>query len=181
PRSTTRTVQISLSNEVAGLNESGFTTPVEVRIGEPETMAGAAWQPWQPAFSFDLSPEGGEKRVLVEYRDSQGHVVQASDTIFLIVPGGPVPTSPAQLAPTLTASATPTLTPTPTITPTPTRTPTPTVTPTATPGLLSFPPTRPASLLLCLGSVLLLLLVVFLVALALARRAPTPPRARGRR
>jgi hypothetical protein len=169
PRTTERAVQVQLSTEAAGSAESGFTIPVEVRLGEPESLAGAAWQPWQPTLSFDLSAGGGEKTVIAEYRDAQGNVVQASDTIFLIAPDGPLPTSPAQLAPTLTPSATPTVTPTPTITPTPTATPTPTITPTPTPGLFAFPPTRTDSLIVCLSGMLLAGLFIFLLAWVLAR------------
>ncbi|MGH2542063.1 MAG: CAP domain-containing protein, partial [Ardenticatenaceae bacterium] len=101
-RTTDSLVTVQLSAEEAGYSEELFTDPVEVRVAEAEQLAEAPWQPWQPEVTVELSSGGGEKSVVVEYRDAQGHTVQASDSIFLIQPDGPLPTPRAQFAPTLT-------------------------------------------------------------------------------
>ncbi|MDQ4075323.1 MAG: hypothetical protein M3220_03655, partial [Chloroflexota bacterium] len=133
PRTTERAVTVQVGSEEAGGAEEIFTVPVEIRVAEAEQLEAAPWQPWTAEVELELSPGGGEKTVVIEYRDQQGQSVRASDTIFLIQPGGPVPTSRVQLAPTLTPSATPTITPSPSPTPTPTVTPSPTATPIPTP------------------------------------------------
>ncbi|HEX8683765.1 MAG TPA: CAP domain-containing protein, partial [Ardenticatenaceae bacterium] len=107
PRTVEQTVTVQLSTEEAGWDEATFTAPVEVRVGEPETIEAAAWQPWQAEVTLELTEEGGEKTVIVEYRDAGGRVVRSEDTVFYVAPEGPVPTSEAaQLAPTLTPSHT---------------------------------------------------------------------------
>ncbi len=177
-RTTERRVTVQLSGEEAGWSEEIFTAPVEVRVAEAAQLEAAPWQPWVPEVEIELGAEGGERLLVAEYRDAQGRTVQASDTIFLVQPQGPVPTSRAQFAPTVTPSATPTLTPTatatatPTLTPTPSVTPTPTITPTPTPapGLLALPDYVNFPLLL--AGVLLLTLGLFLLALFVARTLP---------
>ncbi len=131
-RTTESRVNVILRTEEAGYSEEVFTTPIEMRVAEAENLADAAWQAWQPEIEIELSSSGGEKTVVAEVRDSLGHTAQYSDTIYLVAPDGPVPTSDAQFAPTLTASPTSTLTPTPTATLPPTATPLPTATPTPT-------------------------------------------------
>lgn len=142
PRTTQRRVTVQLRSEEAGFHPDIFTTPMEMRLGEPESIEVARWRPWQPESEITLSPGGGEKTVIVELRDGQGHVVSASDTITLVVPNGPVPTPRTQLAPTLTATLAPTETTVPTGTPAPGATvtvvPTPTPEPTPAP-LISLP------------------------------------------
>jgi hypothetical protein len=177
PRTTDRLVTVQLSAEEAGYDEQVFTGPVEVRVAERESLEDAAWQPWQPEVTLELTAGGGEKTVVVEYRDAQGRAVQASDSIFLVQPDGPVPTARVQFAPTLTPTYTPSVTPTPTPTPTPTVTPTPTPTatptatltptPTPTPGLLGLPAGSNLSLLLV--GIAVVTLGVFVFALVLAR------------
>ena len=148
-RTTKQRVTVQLRAEEAGYREEIFTTPIEMRVAEADVFENASWQAWQPEIELQLSSVGGEKVVMAEFRDSLSNTMQLSDTIYLVLQNGPVPTALVQLAPTLTASATPTLTPTPTVTPPPTATATPTATPiptatplptptpTATPNLLS--------------------------------------------
>lgn len=161
-----RTTQQLVRVRLSGIEESGLTPPVEVQVAEAGRESAQPWLPWQPELLVELTPPGGEKMVVASYRDSEGRIVQASDRIFLVLPGGPLPTSPAQLAPTLTPSATPTVTPTPTNTATPTATPTVTPTPTPTPLI----PPEVGSLLFLGGFVLSGLMLLFLVGLWLLRR-----------
>lgn len=138
-RTTEPQVKVTLRTEEAGYSEDVFTTPIEMRVAEVDNLSDAPWQAWQAEIELDLSVSGGEKTVVAEVRDSFGHTVQFSDTIYLVVADGPVPTADVQLAPTLTASPTSTSTPTPTMTATPTTTPTPTATPTASPTPIPSP------------------------------------------
>lgn len=143
PRTTQRRVMVQLRSEEAGYSPERFTTPVEMRLGEPETIEMARWRPWQPEAEITLSPGGGDKTVIVELRDAQGHVVASSDMITLVVPNGPVPTPRTQLAPTATTTLVPTETPIPTGTPPVPATATvlPTLPPAPTPALpIPLPP-----------------------------------------
>jgi hypothetical protein len=161
-------VTVQLSSEEAGWAEAIFTAPVEVRVAESGQLEEAAWQPWQPQVLLELEPPGGTKLVVAQYRDAQGRTVEASATIFLVQPDGPLPTPRVQLAPTLTPTATPAPTATPTATATPTMTPTPAPTPTvtATPQPTPSPTAAPLLVLPAENAPLLLLaLVATLVAM----------------
>lgn len=150
-QTTESTVIIKLRHEEAGYSEDIFTTPVEMRLGEAETITDTLWVPWQAEMELELEAPGGEKVVIAEFRDAMGHIVQSQDTIYLVLPNDALPTSAVQLAPTLTPSYTPTITPTPTMTPIPTVTPTSTATvtpiPTLTPTMTVTPVSTVQSLL----------------------------------
>jgi hypothetical protein len=136
-------VIIKLRHEEAGYSEDIFTTPVEMRLGEAETITDTLWVPWQAEMELELEAPGGQKVVMAEFRDAIGQTIVSTDTIYLVLPNDALPTSAVQLAPTLTPSYTPTITPTPTMTPIPTVTPTSTATvspiPTLTPTMTVTP------------------------------------------
>ena len=132
-RTTERTVTVDLRNEEAGFAPDIFTSIAEIRVADARQINDAVWIPFQPQVTVELVAGGGEHAVVAEFRDSEGHIVQSVDTIYLVEASGPLPTARVALAPTLTPSVTPSPTNTPTVTPSPTATATPTVTPTATP------------------------------------------------
>lgn len=195
-------VRVTLSSEQAGWSEELFTSPIEVRVGEPRTLQSAHWQAWQPEIPYRLSQGAGEKVVVVEYRDALSNTVQAQDMIFFVPRVQPQPTvaqptatlaapaaspSPVPSAsplPSATASPVMTLSPppsTPTASAVPSATANPTASATATP--LPAPaaePFTPLSLLLfCLFLFLLILGLAWLVIYLLQRReqekkAPRP-------
>lgn len=183
-RTSEKHVIIKSRSEQAGYSEEIFTSPVEMRIASAGSITDSLWVPWQAEIELELQAPGGEKLVMAEFRDAIGHTIVSTNTIYLVLPNDPVPTSALQLVPTLTPSQTPTITPLPSPTPEPTVTPTASATMTPMPLPTATATTIPASLsqslfestkspLLLLALIILAILffgMIFMLLLRLLRR-----------
>jgi hypothetical protein len=76
----------STATRTVTLNNTVSNNPTEYRASESSTFAGAVWQPYASAPSFELSVGNATKRVYFQTRNSAGPSAAVSDTIVLSEP-----------------------------------------------------------------------------------------------
>ncbi len=69
--------------------------PVEMRISTNNKTSWTAWAAYAASASAKLAGAGGEKTVVVQYRDSLGNVAELSDTITYLGPPAPALGTPS--------------------------------------------------------------------------------------